>query len=175
MVENIQNLIPYTVVLGQVALLVLLVSLLLRNKFAKWVGKHALFIGFLASISAVSGSLFYSEIVGFEPCILCWWQRLAIYPMGIFFLVACLTKDRGVFKYVVPLVTLGGIVALYHSYVYWGGTSILPCTALGGACSKNFVYAFGGYVNIPAMSLTIIVTLLLLAWANKMYENSHSR
>lgn len=173
MIHSIQNLIPYAVVLGQIALLALFVSLLLKNQFAKWAGKNALLIGLLVSIAAVSGSLFYSEIVGFEPCVLCWWQRVALYPTPILFLVALLKKDRGVFKYVAPLVSLGGIVALYHSYVYWGGTSILPCTALGGACSKNFVYAFGGYVNIPAMSLTVIIALLLLAWSNKIYQSRH--
>ncbi|MSR87950.1 MAG: disulfide bond formation protein B [Candidatus Zambryskibacteria bacterium] len=171
MTSTIQNLLPYVVVAVQIVLAVLLVSLFLKNKFAKWVGKYALILGFLVSFTAVSGSLFYSEIVGFEPCVLCWWQRIALYPMPILFLVALLNKDRGVFKYVVPLITLGGIVALYHSYVYWGGASILPCTVMGGACSKNFVYVFGGYINIPAMSLTVIISLLLLAWSNKVYQS----
>lgn len=171
MVSTIQALLPYLVVASDIAMVILFVSLILKNSFARWVGKHAVIFGFLAALAAVSGSLFYSNVVGFEPCVLCWWQRLFIYPQLILFLTALKFKDRSVFRYAWRLSFLAAVVAIYHQYVYMGGQSILPCTALGGACSKIYVMAFG-YITIPMMSLTISLSILLFAWANHIRSNS---
>jgi|SRR3989344_1039030 len=170
---EIQKIIPVFVLISHLALLALFISLIAKNRLAALVGKHALILGLLISLAALVGSLFYSEIAGFPPCVLCWWQRVGLYPLLILFAVAALKRDRGVFSYAVPLAAVAGLIALYHSYVYMGGTSILPCTALGGACSKVYVFAFG-YITIPLMSLTIALYILLLAWSNKIYANSNS-
>ncbi|MDO8565331.1 MAG: disulfide bond formation protein B [bacterium] len=166
---------PFTVLLSHIVLVIVFLSIVFRKSWGRevthWVGKNAVSLGLLVAVVAVGGSLFYSNIIGFPPCVLCWWQRIALYPMIVLFAVAFFKKhDRGVFSYAVPLATFAGILALYHSYVYWGGTSILPCTALGGACSKIYVYAFG-YITIPTMSLTIALFILLLAWSNKIYQS----
>lgn len=78
-----------------------------------------------------------------------------------------------VFVYAVPLTLLASIVAAYQSYVFLGGVSILPCTALEGACSKIYVMAFG-YITIPFMGLTVALYILLLAWADKIFKNENS-
>jgi disulfide bond formation protein DsbB len=175
MIAFIQTAVPYLVVASHVILAFLILALVFRKSWGHsivaFVSRHALWLGFLVALVAVLGSLFYSNVVGFAPCVLCWWQRVFIYPQLVLFLVALSKKDRGVFAYSVALSMLAGIVALYHSYVYWGGESLLPCTALGGACSKIYVYAFG-YVTIPAMSLTIALFFLLLAWANRIHKHS---
>ncbi len=175
MIQSIQSLLPYLVVASHIVLVILFLATLARKGWGKelthFVGKHALVFGFLVSLAAVVGSLFYSELVGFEPCILCWWQRVFLYPMVVFFALALWKRDRGVFLYSSVLALLAGVIALYHSYVYMGGSSILPCTALGGACSKIYVLEFG-YVTIPSMSLTIVLYLLLLAWTNRLYHRS---
>lgn len=172
MITSIQSVLPFLVVVSHLGLLVLLISLFLKNGFAKWVGQHALTLGLLTAVVAVLGSLFYSNGVGFAPCSLCWWQRIAIYPMLVLFVVAEMKRDRGVFKYVLPLSVIGLILALYHSYVQWGGSPLIPCDVTA-SCSKLYVYAFG-YITIPTMSLTIIVAFLLLYWANKLHENRHA-
>lgn len=177
MITLIQSGLPYAVLAAQIALVFFFLAILARRSWGKGVftlvGSKALLWGFLLALGAVSGSLFYSEMVGYEPCVLCWWQRVFIYPQLVLFAIALWKKDRGVFKYSAALASLAGVVALYHSYVYMGGTSLLPCTALGGACSKIYVYEFGGLVTIPSMSLTIVLSLLLLAWANRLYVRSH--
>ncbi len=180
MTNTIQSLLPYGVALSHVVLAFLFLAVIFRQSWGrdvvKFVGGNAIVIGFLVALSAIGGSLFYSEIVGYEPCLLCWWQRLFIYPQVLLFGVALWKKDRGVFAYSAALAIFAGILALYHSYVYWGGESLLPCTALGGACSKIYVMEFG-YITIPTMSLTIVLYLLLLAWINRIYrknENSNS-
>ncbi len=172
MIATIQNALPFLVVASHIGLLVLLVSLILKNSFAKWVGKHAVVLGLVTAVVAVCGSLFYSNAVGFPPCYLCWWQRVAIYPTLVLFLVAVRKGGRDVFKYVLPLAVIGLILSIYHSYVQWGGSPLIPCDATA-SCSKLYVYAFG-YITIPTMSLTIAVAMLLLYWSNKLHENRHA-
>ena len=177
MLENITFLLPYTVLASHIVFVILFFSLIFRNSWGRGVqiflGGHAVLLALLVSLAAVSGSLFYSEIVGFEPCVLCWWQRVFVYPQVIIFAVALWKRKNDVFAYAVPMVLISGVLGLYQSYVYMGGTSILPCTALGGACAKNYVFEFG-YISIPTMSLTISIFILLLAWANRIYQNENS-
>lgn len=174
MIEITKTILPLAGITSHVLLGLLLAAVLFRRSWGRkifsFVGKNAIFLGFLVSLAAVGGSLFYSEVVGFEACALCWWQRVFIYPQAVLFAVALWAKEKSVFLYSVPLSILAGIVALYHSYVYVGGTSILSCTALGGACSKVYVMEFG-YITIPSLSLTIVLYLLLLAWVNRLYKN----
>lgn len=176
MVGIIQTILPYGILISHILLVVLFLAVIFRRTWGAWVvsyiGRYSLAIGLVVALSAVFGSLFYSEIVGFPPCVLCWWQRVFIYPQAVIFAVALWKKDRGVFAYSSLLASFAGVIALYHSYVYWGGKSLLPCTALGGACDKIYVMEFG-YITIPTMSLTIVLFLLLLAWINRLYINEN--
>lgn len=178
MVSAIQAILPYMVLISHVLLVVIFLAVIFRNNWGldivNFVGRNALVIGLIVAISAIGGSLFYSELVGYPPCVLCWWQRLFIYPQAILFAIAVWKKDFGVFAYSTVLSLFAGVLALYHSYVYWGGESLLPCTALGGACSKIYVMEFG-YITIPSMSLTVVLYFLLLAWINRIYRNNEDR
>lgn len=142
-------------------------------KIVPWLGEHALRLGLLVSVAAFLGSLLYSTGLGFEPCVLCWWQRVFLFPLVPLFLVAWWKGDRTVFQYAVPLALLAGIIALYQSYTLMGGISLLECTSAEGACSRLYVQEFG-YITIPVMSLTVSLYILALAWAKKIYENSHT-
>ena len=177
MIENITLLLPYLTLVSHIVFVILLLSLVFRNFWGReityWLGRHALILAFLVALTAIIGSLFYSEIVGFEPCVLCWWQRVFLYPTVFIFAVALWRKDRSVFSYVLPLIILGGIIAAYQAQVDFGGSSLLACTDGEGACSKIYVMAFG-YITIPTMSLTVSIYILLLAWANKIYGKNHS-
>ena len=176
MLESINLLLPYGVVISHAIFVILFLAIVFKNSWGKdmvdWLGKHALTIAFFVALIAVTGSLFYSEIVGFEPCVLCWWQRVFLYPLVIIFGVSVWKRTISAFLYAIPFALAAAIIATYHSYVYLGGTSLLPCTALGGACSKIYVMAFG-YITIPFMSLTVSLYILLLAWANKIYKDEN--
>ena len=177
MISNIQSFIPFAIVLSHAVLVLLILALVFKNsygeKVVRFVGKKAILLGFLVSLASISGSLFYSELVGFTPCVLCWWQRVFLYPQVVLFAVALWKRKTDVFAYAVPLVSLSAILSLYHQFVYMGGKSLLPCTALGGACSKIYVLEFG-YITIPMMSLTAALFILILAWAKKVYENRNA-
>ena len=176
MVETISFLLPYLVLISHVVFVVLFLALIFKDswgrKLGELAGKYAITWAFLVSLTAVLGSLFYSEIMGFEPCVLCWWQRIFMYPLAIIFGVAIWKKVTSAFAFAIPFAFLIVLLAAYHFYVYLGGTSILPCTALGGACSKIYVMAFG-YITIPFMSLTVALYILLFAWAGSIYEKNH--
>ena len=176
MVENITFLLPYSALLSHAVLVVLFLALLSRHSWGAglqvFLGKYTTVLACLVSLIAVVGSLFYSEIVGFEPCVLCWWQRIFLYPLLIIFGVAVWKKPTSAFLYAVPLALAAALVSAYQSYVFFGGVSLLSCTALEGACSKIYVMAFG-YITLPLMSLTVSLYILLLAWANKIYKNEN--
>jgi disulfide bond formation protein DsbB len=173
MLENIIFLLPYGVLISHAVFLIFFLSLIFRNDWGKnvalWLGKNALGLALFVSLLAVVGSLFYSEIVGFEACLLCWWQRVFLYPLVIIFGIAFWKKHTSAFLYAVPFALIAALIAIYHSFVQLGGTSLIPCTDLGGDCSRIYVLAFD-YITIPTMSLTIAIYVLLLAWANKIYS-----
>jgi len=153
-----------------------LLLVIFRDSFGRgavnFIGKHALVLGFLISLAAIAGSLFYSEVIGYEACVLCWWQRVFLYPQLVLFAIASWKDERSVFAYSVVLSALAGVIAAYQTYVYMGGASLLPCTAAEGACSKIYVKEFG-YITIPVMSLTLVLYYFLLAWINKIYRNEN--
>jgi disulfide bond formation protein DsbB len=187
MVIIIQSSIPFLVLVSHLFLVCLVISAIFPSLSLKWVKKVLDFIGhrslhlsFTVSLVALLGSLFYSQVVGFEPCVLCWWQRIFIYPMPIILAVAIWKRDYAVFRYIVPLALVGVLVSGYHAFTNLGGTSLLPCTALGEACSRLYVLAFG-YITIPMMSLTICLYILFIVWmrgrfnkSDRENENRHS-
>ena len=121
---------------------------------------------FIFAFVALAGSLVYSNIVGFPPCDLCWVQRIFIYPQVLIASVSMWRKEKLAVYYALPLSLIGGAVALYHSYVLWGGGSLLPCTAVGGECSKVYVMEYG-YITIPVMALTTFIYLLTVSYIYK--------
>src|SRR3989344_3289261 len=97
MVDTIASLLPALALVSHVVFVALFVLFIFRESWGKktvlFIGKHSLVLGFLVSLTAVAGSLFYSEIMGFEACILCWWQRIFIYPTVFIFAVALWRQD----------------------------------------------------------------------------------
>lgn len=184
MVETFSVVMPYLVLASHGLFLLLLLAVVFRSSWGggvtRFLGKYAVWLAGLVALGALVGSLFYSEIVGFEACVLCWWQRAFLYPIVPIMAVALWRGkqkggDRSVFEYVVPLAILAGVVGAYQAFANFSGKSFLECTAAEGACSKIYVMAFG-YITIPTMSLTVVAYILLLAWVNKLYvKDSNSR
>jgi len=174
MINSITSLIPYLVLISHAVFVFLVLTLIFRKalgmKVQMFLGRNSVLLAFLISLVAIVGSLFYSEVIGYEPCVLCWWQRVFLYPLVIIFGMALWKKLSSAFLYSIPFIILGGIIAVYQSYISLGGNSILPCTAVGSACAKVYVMSFG-YITIPFMSLTIVAYLILLTWANKIYND----
>ncbi|MFI8478984.1 disulfide bond formation protein B [Pseudomonas sp. NPDC078700] len=126
---------------------------------------HLLLGAWALALAATLGALFIGEVMGQTPCNLCWFQRVFMFPLVIILGVACYRSDTAVWRYALPVATLGWLVALYHSLVYFGvfGDSIQPCGA-GGSCSGSNMTILGG-IALPALSLivfSLICTLVLI-------------
>lgn len=125
-----------------------------------------LFLGWLLVSVSTTISLFFSTVLEYEPCVLCWYQRMCLFPM-IFILGAGLfpTFDKSVIKYALPLSIAGGMTAFYHTLLYAGiiPESIQPCSK-GVSCTEKYFELFG-FVSIPMLSFlafSTLVTLLLI-------------
>lgn len=118
----------------------------------------------LASISTM-GSLFFSNVMEFAPCILCWYQRICLFPLVIILATGLFPVDKKVVKYALPLAIAGWLTALYHNLLYSGiiPESIQPCSQ-GVSCTEDYIDLFG-FLTIPMLSLlsfSAIIALLIL-------------
>lgn len=102
---------------------------------------------------ATGGSLYFSEVMDLPPCVLCWYQRILMYPLTAILAVGILRRDRGLWLYVVPLSLLGLAIATYHNLLYYGvlPESAQPCR-LGVSCTARQI-EWLGFATIPLMAL----------------------
>src|SRR3972149_7646759 len=84
------------------------------NKFLKFVSGKEIILSLIVALTATLGSLYFSEVAGFEPCKLCWLQRIFMYPLVIILGTAYLRKLKDTWNYVLPLSITGGLIAAYH-------------------------------------------------------------
>lgn len=122
-----------------------------------------LFLCWLLAAGSTSGSLFFSEIMAFAPCSLCWYQRIFMFPLAIILLAGLFPFDGKIVRYALPLAIGGWLVAFYHTLLYAGiiPRSIQPCGE-GVSCSEAYIELFG-FLSIPLLSLiafSILVALL---------------
>ena len=114
---------------------------------------YELWLVFLVSSIATAGSLFFSEIAGFIPCELCWYQRICMYPLTIVSLLAALANDRRVARYLLPLPLVGAGVSVYHLLVENHVVSTPRACQIGAGCAVKWIDEFG-YMTIPTLALT---------------------
>jgi disulfide bond formation protein DsbB len=126
-----------------------------------------LFGAWLIALLAAAGALFLGEVLGMTPCVLCWYQRIAMFPLVLILGLALLEPDgRGV-RYALPLAWAGWGIALYHCLLFWGVVSegLAPC-GKGPSCADANVQ-MAGLVPIPLLSLIAFTTILALLWFAK--------
>lgn len=133
----------------------------------KIIDKYAIYILLIVSLVATLGSLYFSEIVGFVPCKLCWIQRIFMYPIPILLLTAIYKKSREVFLYSLPLSLTGFVIAGYHYFMQLNPNPYAPCGDIGFSvsCSENFFTHFG-YITIPWMSFSAFLIITLVSFLN---------
>jgi len=134
-----------------------------------FLANNAVLLSFIIALVATLGSLFYSEIAGYDPCKLCWLQRIAMYPMVIIFLVALLKKERKSIDSAFILSLIGGAVAIYH-YIGQLGFVNLPCPVVGYSvtCSKIFFLNYG-YITFPFIAFSAFALIAMLHYLNKKF------
>lgn len=120
------------------------------------------YIGWFIASFASLGSLFFSEIMEFPPCVLCWYQRIAMYPLVFVFLVGFITNSKDTAYFALPLTLSGWAIALYHNLLHWGviPEQASPCVE-GVPCSTVYL-DWLGFITIPLLALFAFTLLLVL-------------
>lgn len=126
----------------------------LRDMAATWAPVAAMTVAWVAML----GSLYYSEIRGFVPCPLCWYQRILMYPLALITLVGVIRGDRGLAAYVLPLSILGMGVSGYHYLIQMGLFGQSNVCAIGVPCSLRYVNVWG-FITIPFQALVAFVLI----------------
>ncbi|XXM71097.1 disulfide oxidoreductase [Lysinibacillus sphaericus] len=127
-----------------------------------------MYAAWLVSIIATLGSLYFSEVKGFIPCELCWYQRIFMYPLTLILGVATFKNDASLKQIVLPMSVIGGIISVFHylEQKIPGFGGIKPC-ASGVPCNSEYINWLG-FITIPFLAMTAftLITILTLCWTN---------
>ncbi len=121
-----------------------------------------LFVAWLIACVSTLGSLFFSYVMDFAPCALCWYQRIFLFPLVVILARGLFPLDLQATKYALPLVAIGWSLAVYHSLLYaeWIPADMQPCTQ-GIPCTEVYIKLFG-FLSIPHLSLIAFTALLII-------------
>ncbi|WP_420550118.1 disulfide bond formation protein B [Curvivirga sp.] len=123
----------------------------------------ALYIAWSIALVSTLSALFIGEVMGKSPCILCWYQRIAMFPLAFILGLACLQSDYAVRRYAIPLAAAGGAFALWHSLLFLGfiPEPIQPCLQSGPSCAGDDQVLFG-LVPLPFLSFLAFISIIIL-------------
>ena len=132
-------------------------------KYAKYLGDYIFPLGFFITLGGTFLTLFYSEVLHYAPCDLCWYQRVFLYPQVVLFGYAWYKKDRAVLPYALVLSLFGLAIATYHHFLQIGFDLMKPCSTAPFAvdCAKPSFIEFG-FVTFPFMAVVLFGFLSLL-------------
>jgi disulfide bond formation protein DsbB len=139
------------------------------NRQNSW---NLLFAAWILVTAAMLGSLFFSEVMDVPVCVLCWYQRIAMYPLVIILAMGLFPLDPRVVRYATPLVAIGWLISLYQLLLIVGiiPKQAQPCVQ-GVPCSETHISLLGVF-NIPSLSLiTFTLAGILLFYVNKMEKS----
>lgn len=126
--------------------------------------KYGLYAAWLVAIVATGGSLYLSEIALYEPCKLCWFQRIFMYPLVLILGIAAYENNKRIVKYALPLSIIGGCISLWHvlEQNIPELAAITPCK-VGIPCNFDYLNWFG-FITIPMLALIafILITVSLI-------------
>ena len=167
-------LLPTLVFLTQAGIVIALLHILfyrkgfLYNAYAENKDK-LLWMAFAVALVSTVGSLFFSEVLAWDPCKLCWYERIFMYPLVIILGIAAWKNDRRVADYSLLLIALGSLIAIYH----YGTQLASKFYAIEIGCglkniSCDYVYLFYyDYITIPMMALTGFAAIGMLVYLGR--------
>jgi disulfide bond formation protein DsbB len=130
-------------------------------RYGSTISDAAVWLAWLVATGATLGSLYFSEVADLNPCRLCWFQRIAMYPLAVILLVGALRKDRGVTWYAVPLAAIGAVISGWHSLIEWRPSlDDGSCEFQGPSCTFVWFREFG--LSLANMALIGFLTILIL-------------
>ena len=147
-----------------------------RSEVIRAIDDAALWLAFLIALASTLGSLYFSEVANYVPCRLCWFQRIAMYPLSVILLIAALRRDTAIRWYAVPLAAIGACVSIYHYLVEWHPRLEGDACDPTNPCSLVWFREFG-FVTLPLMALCgfVAIIALLLPAGQRELDNEPDR
>ncbi|MFQ3308554.1 MAG: hypothetical protein ACI977_000795 [Candidatus Nanohaloarchaea archaeon] len=134
------------------------------DKVYSVIGYYYKELALLFALTATSGSLYMSNVLGWEPCTMCWYQRILVYPLVVILAVGVLLEKEDVEDYALPLALIGLPISLYHAmlqrFTQYLGSGCSP-TAISCATEYTFHY---NYITVPGLAFTALLVITLLLW-----------
>ncbi|GHC88197.1 disulfide bond formation protein C [Pseudorhodoferax aquiterrae] len=128
-------------------------------------------LAWTVALASFLGAMFFSEVMDLEPCVLCWYQRIAMFPLVLILGIGAYGQDRSCLRYALPLAAAGWLLAGYHWLLYKGviPKDLQPCGK--GASCADVKLEIAGFITIPLLSLTAFsLILLLLVAAHRKFQ-----
>lgn len=139
----------------------LLAVALTRPRVRGPIAVDALRLSAVVATGAMAGSLYFSEVADFPPCEMCWYQRIAMYPIAVIGIVAAIRRDRRVLPYLAVLASLGLVASGYHIVIQWFPEQSAFCEA-SNPCSSRWVEGLG-WMTIPQMAAACFLVIVTLS------------
>lgn len=161
MTHGVVSILAVLGLVGQVLVVVLLLWFLVaRESLRRLLWGYELWAAFLVAAIATGGSLFLSQVAGFVPCEMCWFQRICMYPLSILTLFLAWHGDNRAARYLFVFPVVGSGVSIYHLLIENHVVATPAACEIGGAgCAVKWINYFG-YMTIPTLALTAFVLLI---------------
>ena len=127
------------------------------------VGLYSRYGALLVAWIATCGSLFFSEVLGWAPCIMCWYQRILMYPLSLILAIGILRRDSKLHQYVLPFSLVGACVSLYHYLLIKTTWLPEPACSVSVPCNVDYINWLG-FINIPLLAFTAFILISICAF-----------
>lgn len=125
--------------------------------------EYGLYLAWVVSLVATGGSLYFSEVMGFVPCELCWWQRVLMYPQALILGIASYRDDRRIVTYALPMSLIGASISTFHYLQEKVPAFRTPACGGDVSCFTPWINWFG-FITIPFLALTAFLLIALCVW-----------
>ncbi|AAM26150.1 TPA: disulfide bond formation protein B [Bacillus anthracis] len=129
--------------------------------------KYHIAIAWTIATSAMLISLIFSEWMKLPPCDLCWYQRMAMYPLVLILGIGMYRKDSNVSIYAFPFACIGLIISVYQITIQAFPTSEMKICSVGVSCTENYLNLFG-FISIPMLSFVGFLAIIILLYINQI-------
>ncbi|MFZ3590799.1 disulfide oxidoreductase [Bacillus sp. DJP31] len=120
------------------------------------------FSAWAVSVIAVFGSLYFSEVLKYVPCELCWYQRIFMYPLVVFMGIGVTKKDYHLSAYILPFSIIGGCISLYHYLIQkvdFLAANSISCGVV--PCTGQYINWLG-FITIPFLAFSAFTLITIL-------------
>lgn len=136
--------------------------------------KIALYIAWIQSVLATAGSLYLSQVLHWTPCVLCWFQRIFMYPL-ILIIGVCIGRDIDDVEYLVwPMTAFGLLISLYHNLLMYHviSESLAPCSKTGVSCTLPYHF-FYGFLTVPLLAFIAFMVITISMFVVHRSKKQH--